>query len=116
MTSLNGVPYLQTISDVTDPKTTTPIHLEPRTVVIVPSTQHPAESYSNFVGMASIPHGTTINAEGTTFIVNGGPKIDRVDITPFPIDNLGSRIRFPARRRLATRRLAFRRASRSLRR
>jgi hypothetical protein len=93
---LNGVPYLQTISDVTDPKTTTPIHLEPGLWVIVPSTVHPAESDPTFARMASIPHGTTINAQGTAFHVDGGPRIDPVDITPFPIGNPGSRIRFPS--------------------
>jgi hypothetical protein len=93
---LNGVPYLQTISDVTDPKTTTPIHLEPGLWVIVPATSHPAETDSTFARMASIPHGTTINAQGTAFHVNGGPRIDPVDITPFPIGNPASRIRFPS--------------------
>lgn len=93
---LNGVPYLQTISDVTDPKNTTPIHLEPGLWVIVPATQHPAEADATFARMASIPHGTTINAQGTTLHVNGGPRIDPVDITPFPIGNPGSRIRFPS--------------------
>ena len=93
---LNGVPYLQTISDVTDPKTTTPIHLEPGLWVIVPPTMHPVESGPTFARMASIPHGTTINAQGTAFTVNGGPKIDPVDITPFPIGNPGSRIPFPS--------------------
>jgi hypothetical protein len=93
---LNGVPYLQAISDVTDPKNTTPIHLEPGLWVIIPPTAHPAESDATFARMASIPHGTTINAQGTTLHVNGGPKIDPVDITPFPIGNPGSRIRFPS--------------------
>jgi hypothetical protein len=93
---LNGVPYLQTISDVTDPKTTTPIHLEPGLWVIVPPTVHPVESGPTFARMASIPHGTTINAQGTAFTVNGGPRIDPVDITPFPIGNPASRIPFPS--------------------
>jgi hypothetical protein len=93
---LNGVPYLQTISDVTDPKNTTPIHLEPGLWVIVPATMHPAESEPTFARMASIPHGTTINAQGTALHVDGGPRIDPVDITPFPIGNPASRIRFPS--------------------
>ena len=93
---LNGVPYLQSISDVTDPLTTTPIHLEPGLWVIVPPTQHPAEAEPTFARMASIPHGTTINAQGTAFHVDGGPTIDPVDITPFPIGNPVARIRFPS--------------------
>lgn len=91
---LNGVPYLQTISDVTDPKNTTPIHLEPGLWVIVPATEHPAQTEATFARMASIPHGTTINAQGRAFTVPGGPTIDRVDITPFPIGNPGSPIPF----------------------
>ena len=44
------------------------------------------------VRMASIPHGTTIDAEGAaTPPVAGGPHFQPVDITPFPIGNPGSR-------------------------
>jgi hypothetical protein len=93
---LNGVPYLQTISDVTDLKTTTPIHLEPGLWVIVPSTQDRAQSDPTFARMASIPHGATINAQGAAFTVSGGPSIQPVDITPFPIGNPASRLRFPS--------------------
>jgi hypothetical protein len=32
--------------------------------------------------MASIPHGTTINAQGTTMVVAGPPTIPAIDITP----------------------------------
>jgi hypothetical protein len=32
--------------------------------------------------MASIPHGTTVNAQGTTSVIAGPPTIPRVDITP----------------------------------
>jgi hypothetical protein len=48
--------------------------------------------------MASIPHGTTINAPGTFLTVAGGPQIKKVDITPFSIDHPGNRIDFPANR------------------
>jgi len=70
---LNGVPYLQSISDVTDPLTVTPIHLEPGIWVIVPPTTDPAESVTTVARMASIPHGTTINAQGTIASIAGGP-------------------------------------------
>ena len=70
---LNGVPYLQSISDVTDPANPTPIHLEPGLWVIVPPTTDPSETGSTVARMASIPHGTTINAQGTFFTVAGGP-------------------------------------------
>jgi hypothetical protein len=79
---LNGVPYLQSISDVNDPRKPVGIHLEPGIWVIVPSTTDPAEG-PTLARMASIPHGTTIEAQGTFFTVAGGPKIDPVDMTPF---------------------------------
>lgn len=79
---LNGVPYLQTINDVNDPKNPVGIHFEPGIWVIVPSTTNPAEG-PTLTRMASIPHGTTIEAQGKFFTVAGGPKIDSVDMTPF---------------------------------
>jgi len=48
------------------------------------------------VRMASIPHGTTIEAQGRSFTVAGGPRIDPVDITPFPTGNPGQPIKFPS--------------------
>ena len=82
---LNGVPYLQSISDVTDPTITTPIHLEPGLWLIVPPTEHPDARESTFARLASIPHGTTINAQGTMVTIAGPPQIEPVDITPFSI-------------------------------
>ncbi len=79
---LNGVPYLQTISDVTIPKQPVGIHFEPGLWVIVPATTDPAEK-PTLVRMASIPHGTTIVAQGTFSTSNGKPTIPAVDITPF---------------------------------
>jgi hypothetical protein len=79
---LNGVPYLQSISDVTDPTITTPIHLEPGLWLIVPPTEHPDARESTFARLASIPHGTTINAQGTMVTIAGPPQIEPVDITP----------------------------------
>jgi hypothetical protein len=45
--------------------------------------------------MASIPHGTTINAQGTASTTPGAPTIPPVDITPFFSSSL-QRIRFPS--------------------
>jgi hypothetical protein len=87
---LNGVPYLQSISDVTDPANPAPIRLEPGLRVIVPPATDPSETGSTVARMASIPHGTTINAPGTFLTVAGGPQINKVDITPFPIGNPGA--------------------------
>jgi hypothetical protein len=78
---LNGVPYLQSINDVT----TLPaqgIHYEPGIWLYVPATTTPAECVT-LARMASIPHGTTINAQGTFTNQTGKPKIPAVDITPF---------------------------------
>jgi hypothetical protein len=78
---LNGVPYLQAINDVTTGKSIG-IHLEPGMWVVVQPTNIPAESQT-LARMASIPHGTTIQAQGTSTIINGPPTIPSVDITPF---------------------------------
>ena len=80
---LNGVPYLQTINDITIHGEKVGIHLEPGLWIHVPSTTIPPLG-ETVTRMASIPHGTTIEAQG---LVNpatpGPPTIDPVDITPF---------------------------------
>lgn len=90
---LNGVPYLQTISDVTNPGQPVGIHVEPGIWMIVPPTTHPAEGQS-LVRMASIPHGTTIEAQGTFVTFNGAPTIPAIDITPFVTGNPSQKIPF----------------------
>jgi hypothetical protein len=79
---LNGVPYLQAISDVTVPSQPIGIHFEPGLWMVVPATTDPAEE-ATVVRMASIPHGTTIVAQGKSSTVTGKPTIPAVDITPF---------------------------------
>jgi hypothetical protein len=91
---LNGVPYLQAIKDITDPTNVTGIHLEPGMWVIVPPTTNPAETGS-VARMASIPHGTTINAQGTFSTVAGPPQIAPVGITPTTIAG-NAPVRFPS--------------------
>lgn len=81
---LNGVPYLQTVQDVTNPGSPVGIHVEPGIWAVVPSTVDPSEG-PTVVRMASIPHGTTIEAQGTSVSFNGAPNIPSVDITPFVI-------------------------------
>jgi hypothetical protein len=85
---LNGIPYLQTINDVSVPANPVGIHFEPGVWLSVPATTVPQEG-ATIARMASIPHGTTIDAQGTSFTVAGGPRIDPVDITPFPIGSSG---------------------------
>lgn len=89
---LNGVPYLQTISDVTTGRAIG-IHFEPGMWIIVPPTKDPHEG-SILVRMASIPHGTTINAQGTFTEHNGPPAFGTQDITPFVEGSPGGSIRF----------------------
>ena len=92
---LNGVPYLQVISDVTVPSQPVGIHLEPGLWMAVPATTNPAEG-TTVARMASIPHGTTIQAQGTSSTVNGKPDIAAVDITPFSIGQPNNKVPFPS--------------------
>jgi hypothetical protein len=77
---LSGVPYLQSISDVTTSPARS-IHLEPGIWLYVPATTKPMGGVT-LARMGSIPHGTTINAQGTFKIGTGKPTIAAVDITP----------------------------------
>jgi hypothetical protein len=92
---LNGVPYLQSISDITVPTQPVGIHFEPGLWMIVPATSNPEEGVT-LTRMASIPHGTTINAQGRFSTANGPPTIAAVDITPFAIGNPNNKIPFPS--------------------
>ena len=78
---LNGVTYLLTVNDITDPAKPIGIHFEPGLFMNVPATKDPAEGTS-LVRMASIPHGTTICAQGLSETVSGPPTIPPVSITP----------------------------------
>jgi hypothetical protein len=78
---MNGVPYIQAISDVTNPGQSTGIHFEPGIWLSVPPTTVPAEVVT-VARMASIPHGTTIEAQGIVVTSAGPPTIKPVDITP----------------------------------
>lgn len=90
---LNGVPYLQTISDITDPAQPVGIHFEPGLWLNMPATSDPSEG-TTLVRMGSIPHGTTIDAQGTSQTISGPPTIPAVDITPSFIG--GGPFRFPS--------------------
>lgn len=93
---LNGVPYLQTINDVTVPNQPTGIHFEPGMWIIVPPTTDPVVTTPTLARMASIPHGTTIVAQGSFSTSAGKPTIAAIDITPFKIGNPAEKIPFPS--------------------
>ena len=99
---LAGVPYLQTVQDTTDPEKGsannqihTGIHFEPGVWLFVPKAKFQKQSTPTIVRMASIPHGTTINAQGvvpdkgTASVLKGGvlnaPIIKDADSTPFSV-------------------------------
>ncbi len=79
-----GVHYLQQISDANVPGNPG-LHIEPGIWLAVPETTDPQEQ-PTVVRMASIPHGTTILAQGPATGFEGPPSFPFMNITP--IDNL----------------------------
>ena len=98
---LNGVPDLQTVSDITIHGESVGIHVEPGIWVHVPSTNVPTLG-ETVVRMASIPHGTTIEAQGTFGSIAGPPTIAPVDITPFVTGNPANKIKFASQTAAST--------------
>lgn len=78
-----GVTYHQQISDTEQPPNG--LHNEPGIWAVVPQTTDPLEG-PTVVRMASIPHGTTILAQGTVLTVQGPPIIHDNDIIPFGLN------------------------------
>lgn len=78
---LFGVTYLQEIKG-DDPREG--LHIEPGIWINIPATTNPALA-PTVARMASIPHGTTILAQGTGKEINAGPNIAENNIIPFPI-------------------------------
>jgi hypothetical protein len=76
-----GLTYLQQISEAADGSG---LHIEPGIWALVPPTSDP-EVPQSVVRMGSIPHGTVILAQGTSFDVASGPQIDDNNIIPFKI-------------------------------
>jgi len=75
-----GLTYMQQIKETNGPG----LHIEPGIWVNVPHTTNPAEP-PTVVRMASIPHGTTILAQGTGKAIAGGPHIGDNNIIPFAV-------------------------------
>lgn len=67
-----GVTYLQQINEAGQPANG--LHIEPGIWANVPQTSNPAEP-PTVVRMASIPHGTVINAQGVGHVIAGGPQV-----------------------------------------
>jgi hypothetical protein len=86
-----GLTYMQQISDA---NVTAGLHIEPGIWAVVPATSDPAETRT-VVRMASIPHGTTILAQGTATTTAGPPSIPNTNILPFIIGSPGSVFHFP---------------------
>jgi hypothetical protein len=93
---LNGVPYLQTINDITIHGEKVGIHFEPGMWIHVPATTVPPITQETVARMASIPHGTTIDAQGIIATIAGPPTIAAVDITPFTTAPPNNKIKFPS--------------------
>ena len=84
-----GLWYMQTIADANikgDDGKPAGLHLEPGIWATVPQTEHPQE-VPTVVRMASIPHGTSVLAQGVAFQSPEGPRIQDINITPFEIGN-----------------------------
>ena len=98
--NLHGIDYLQQIKDahVKDPSTgqLSGIHFEPGLWLLVPPTDaNPIVNVHTVARLASIPHGTTIVAQGTYKTEPGAPVFAASSIKPFPINNPGAPINFP---------------------
>ena len=88
-----GLHYLQ---QITDKNLGAGLHFEPGIWAHVPSTTNPRELVS-IVRMASIPHGTTIVAQGTSTSKDESakPSIPKVSIKPFGIGDPTGTVDFP---------------------
>lgn len=73
-----GVHYLQQISDAVGNGA---LHLEPGIWLNLPATTDPA-AQASVVRLATIPHGDSLLAQGSSLTVEGPPQIAAVDSTP----------------------------------
>jgi hypothetical protein len=79
--NMQGITYMQQINEAGNPAAG--LHIEPGIWALVPQTSNPSEPQT-VVRMASIPHGTVINAQGVFQVVEGGPQtIPNNNILPF---------------------------------
>jgi len=92
--SMGGLRYLQQISDVNLPASNNGLHIEPGVWLNIPSTTNPAVSAS-IARLGSIPHGTTILAQGLASLATGAPSIPLINLNPFSIGNPPGTSPFP---------------------
>lgn len=94
---LTGVRYLQQISDDSGfppPTGGGALHIEPGFWLNVPATTAP-HAPASVVRLASVPHGTSVLAQGSSKELDGPPPIEPVDITPFVTGHPDQQIPFP---------------------
>ena len=94
-----GARYLQQISDSNvkqpgNPAENAGLHVEPGVWLTVPATSDPLVPAS-VARLGSIPHGTTILAQGVATTSPGAPPIPEVSITPFQVNNPAAPQSFP---------------------
>lgn len=81
---LGGLAYQQEVTDVLKTPAK-PLHFEPGVWISIPNTTNPKED-ATVTRMGSIPHGTTVNAQGKAFdSPSGKPLFTPVSIMPFKI-------------------------------
>jgi len=81
-----GLRYLQQISDANFQPPNNGLHVEPGLWLNIPATTNPAVSAS-IARLASIPHGTTVLAQGLASLAVGPPVIPAINLNPFSIGN-----------------------------
>jgi len=93
--TMHGLSYLQQIQDTNIIVNGAPagLHFEPGLWLNIPVTTAPKE-VATIARLASIPHGTTILAQGTAKTTSGAPSIPKVSITPFSIGSPNQTIPF----------------------
>lgn len=90
--TMTGLHYLQ---QVTDANLNAGLHLEPGLWLNIPATTDPALP-ATIARLATIPHGTSIVAQGIANPATAGPPgIPAVSITPFSIGNPAAAVPFP---------------------
>lgn len=91
---MSGLRYLQQISDQNIPVPNNGLHVETGIWLNIPATTDPAVSAS-VARLASIPHGTTILAQGFASKMDGGPSILAINLNPFSVGDPSTSSPFP---------------------